>query len=128
MNIRAALIALIAGVASINVFAADIIVTKSIIHTGEVVRVESNGTVHIKVAIGEFPIPASDIIRADVAKPAALDAALAAAKANKFLDALNALRPVAEKYTGLQVAWMPDVLVKLGEACIATRDYPGAQK
>ena len=106
---------------------ADMVATRSVIHTGEIMRVSAEG-VQIKVAIGEITIPKADIVKVEAAKPAAFDTASAAFKAGKFQDAVAGFRSVAERYAGLNTPWAEESLVKLGEACIGVKNYAEAKK
>jgi tetratricopeptide (TPR) repeat protein len=106
---------------------ADIIATRGIVHTGQVVRVVGNG-VQIRVGQNEFTALLSDIIRAEIPKPDALDKSLAAFRAGKNQDALTGLRGLVERYGGLPLAWAEEALLRLGEVQIAIKDYAGARK
>jgi hypothetical protein len=63
-------------VAAVLPVCADIIVTRSVIHTGEIVHVTADN-VEIKVAVAEITIPKSDVLKLDQGDPA---------KANDALD------------------------------------------
>src|SRR5206468_11787097 len=106
---------------------ADIVATRSVIHTGEIERVTADG-VQIKVAIGELTIPKADIVKVEASKPAAFDAAIAALKAGRFQDAVTGFKTVANRYAGLEAPWAEEALVKLGEASIGAKDYAGAKR
>ena len=106
---------------------ADVVTTKSLIHTGQIVHVEADGVV-VKLAIGELTVPKADIVRVDVEKPGSFDAALGAAKAGKFQEAITGLKPVVDRYVGLPISWVQDGLVRLGEAYIGIKDYAAAKR
>src|ERR1043166_4383612 len=112
---------------SASVANADIVVTKSLIHTGQIMRVEADGVV-VKLAIGELTVPKVDIVRVDAEKPAGLDPALAAAKAGKFQEAVNGLKPAVDRYAGLPIPWVQDALMRLGDAYIAVKDFCAAKR
>jgi tetratricopeptide (TPR) repeat protein len=112
---------------SASVANADIVVTKSLIHTGQIMRVEADGVV-VKLAIGELTVPKVDIVRVDAEKPAGLDAALAATKAGKFQEAVNGLKPAVDHYAGLPIPWVQDALVRLGDAYIGVKDFAAAKR
>ena len=105
----------------------DILVTRSIIHTGQVIKVTGSG-VAIKVGENEFSVPRQDILSADVAKPDAVEKSLAALHAGKNQDALTGLKTIVDRYSGLPLSWVEDCLVGLGEAQINLKDYAGAKK
>jgi TolA-binding protein len=106
---------------------ADVITTRSVIHTGEVIRVDVDG-VEIRVAIGEITIPKADILKLDVAKPAAVDLATVALKAGKYSDAVTGFKSVADQYAGLATPWAEEALIKLGEANLGAKNYPEAKQ
>lgn len=106
---------------------ADIITTRSIIHTGAVQRVVGNG-VQIKVGENEFTALLADIVKADIAKPEAVEKGLAAFRAGKLQDALASYKSIVERYAGLPLAWAEEGMVKLGEVQIALKDFAGAKR
>lgn len=107
---------------------ADIVVTPTIIHTGEVVQVEADGSIVMQLPVGEIKILKADIRRVTVHRPAALDAALEMLKAGKYREAVQALKPIAEKYAGLPTPWAQAALLRLGEAYQAQKDYANANQ
>ena len=120
--VLAVLVALSAGVTA----RADVLQTRAAAYTGEVMRVEG-GTIFIKQEQGEFGVAVRDVVRAEVAKPAAYATGLAALKAGKPQEAVDALKPLAPKYAGLPVPWAVDVLLRLGDAYLALKDTVSAQ-
>ncbi|MEI6084698.1 MAG: tetratricopeptide repeat protein [Verrucomicrobiota bacterium] len=106
---------------------ADVIVTRGIVHTGEVVKVTSSG-VQIKVGENEFTTALADILRADVAKPDAIEKSLTAFRAGKYQDALAGYKALVERYGGLPLPWAEESVVKLGDVQIALRDFTGAKR
>ena len=106
---------------------ADILVTRSNVHTGQVVKVTAAGVV-IKVGENEFPIARQDVLSADIAKPAAVEKSLIAWRAGKNQDALTGLKPITDRYAGLPVPWIEECLVRVGDIQIALKDYAGALK
>jgi tetratricopeptide (TPR) repeat protein len=105
----------------------DIIVTKTITHTGEVIGVTASG-VQIKVAIGELTIPREDIVSTTIDKPVALDAAVAAAKAQNFQEAVTGLKPIIDHYAGLRLPWVEEAMLRLGDAYIGLKDFASAKR
>jgi len=110
---------------------ADVVVTKTVTHTGEVVRVTPDG-VQMKIKIGEgfgeVTIPKSDIVRVEVQKPAGLDSAVAALKAGKFAEAVTGLKTITDRYAGLNTPWAEEALVKLGDAQIGQKNFSEAKR
>ncbi|MCG3149235.1 MAG: hypothetical protein PCFJNLEI_02695 [Verrucomicrobiae bacterium] len=106
---------------------ADIIATRGIIHTGQVVKVVGNG-VQIKVGQNEFTTLISDIIRAVVVKPESFDKSLAAFRAGKNQDALTGFKTLVERYGGLPLPWAEESILRLGEVQIALKDFVGAKR
>ena len=108
--------------------AADVIITRSgTTQTGEVVRVEA-GSVVFKISIGEISLPKSDIARVVVTKPAGVDPALAAFKAKKYADAVAGLKPVVDRYGGLDLPWAQEAMLKLGDADVGLKQFAEAKK
>lgn len=105
----------------------DIIIGKTTNRTGEVVRVEADG-ITIKLAVGEFKILKTEIIRVDITKQPAYDAGLAALKANKPQDAVTVLKPIVDRLAGAQVAWVQDAVLRLGDGYLALKDYTSAKR
>jgi tetratricopeptide (TPR) repeat protein len=108
------------------VLRADILQTRTTVQTGEVVRVEGT-TVFIKLEQGEFGVSVRDIVRAEVKKPDAYTAGVAALKAGKAQDAVQALKPIAAKFAGLPAPWALDVMLQLGDAQLQLQDTTAAQ-
>ena len=105
----------------------DILVTHSIIHTGQVIKATGGG-VAIKVGENEFTVPRQDILSADIAKPDAFEKSLTALRAGKYQDALAGFKPIVDRYASLPLPWVEESLVRLGEAQVALKDYAGAKK
>ena len=106
---------------------ADLVATRSVIHTGDIVRVTADG-VQIKVAIGEIMVPKSDIVRVEAPKPATFDTASAAFKAGKFQEAAAGFKAVTDRYAGLNTPWAEEALVRLGEANIGAKNFTEAKR
>jgi len=106
---------------------ADVIATRGIIHTGQVVKVVGNG-VQIKVGQNEFTAQLADIVRAEVTKPEAVEKSQTAFRAGKLQDALAGYKGLVERYGGLPLPWAEESVVKLGDVQIALKDYPGAKR
>lgn len=105
----------------------DILVTRGIVHTGQVVKVTAAG-VTIKVGDNEFVVPRQDILSADVAKPETVDKSLLAIRSGKAQEALTGLKTVVDRYSGLPLAWVEESLIRLGEVQVVLKDYAGAKK
>jgi tetratricopeptide (TPR) repeat protein len=118
-----ATVALVASVAQ-----ADILVTKSGSRTGEVVRVESDGTVIIKIDIGEISAAKGDIIKVTVPPPAAIETANAAIRAGKQQEVIAILQPLVKRFLGLKADWVPQAMLDLGEAYLALKDFPNTKR
>src|SRR5947209_6935650 len=112
---------------AIILLAADVVATRSVIHTGEIVRVSANG-VQIKVAVGEITLPKADILKVEASKPAAFDSASAALRAGRFQEAVAGFKSVSDRYAGLSASWAEESLVKLGEASIGAKNFPEAKR
>src|SRR5436190_8929248 len=97
---------------------ADVIATRGIIQTGQVVKVVGNG-VQIQVGENEFTAALADIVRADVAKPDTVEKSLAAFRAGKNQDALAGYKSIVERYGGLPLPWAEESMVKLGDVQIS---------
>lgn len=106
---------------------ADLVATRSVIHTGEIMRVTADG-VQIKVAIGEITLPRTDIVRVEATKPAVFDTASAAFKAGKYSEAVAGFKSVSDRYAGLSAPWAEEALVKLGEAQINVKNFSEAKR
>jgi hypothetical protein len=102
-----AVILMVAGTLSAR---ADVLVTRSVIHTGEIVRVDAD-SVEMKVAGAEITIPKSDILKLDQGDPA---------KAAESVQAF--LKPMLAKsfLTDEQGATVAEALVLLGDSQLAT--------
>jgi TolA-binding protein len=111
-----------------HVFSADLIFTRDgIVHTGEVARVDAEG-VFLKLPVGELKLFKTDIARVQIDKPAAYDTAVAALKSQKFSEALNHLKPLVERYSGLSVPWIEQAMLQLGEAYLGVGDSAAAKR
>ena len=121
------LLSVVVAALSISVATADIVTTKSLIHTGQILRVEADGVV-VKLPVGELTVPKVDILRVDAEKPAGLDAVLAATKTGEFQEAVIGLKPVVDRYAGLPISWVQESLVRLGEAYIGIKDFATAKR
>ena len=105
---------------------ADVLVTRTTAYTGEVVRVEGT-TIFIKQEQGEFGVAIRDMLRADVKRPVAYEAGVAALKSGKAPEAIQSLKPVADKFAGLPVPWALDAMLQLGDAHLQMQDAAAAQ-
>ncbi len=124
------LIVLLFSSFTLPVFAADHIVLKDgQVHDGQVTKADANN-VYIKMAFGELSFPKSDIDfqKSTFDKPAGYDAAVAAVKAEKFSDAVAALKPIVDRYAGLPTPWAQDAMLQLGDAYIGLKDFAPAKK
>jgi tetratricopeptide (TPR) repeat protein len=106
---------------------ADVITTRGIIHTGQVVKVVGN-SVQIKVGENEFTTLLSDIVRVEIPKPEALEKSLTAFRAGKNQDALAGYKGLVERYGGLPLPWAEEAIIKLGDVQVVLKDYIGAKR
>lgn len=100
---------------------ADRIQTRTGVYQGEVTHVQG-GTVFIKQEQAELGVPLKDILRAEVALPAAYEKALAALKAGKAQETVAALKPIVERLAGLPVPWVVEAILRLGDAYLELKD------
>lgn len=107
--------------------AADIIVTKTLIHTGEVAGVEADGILLKLAGLGQLKVYKADILRVEIGKPAAYDSAVAALKAKKFAEAAAALKPIVDRYAGIETDWVQEAMLFLAEAYIGQNDFARAR-
>ena len=106
---------------------ADTIVTRNGSQTGAITKVTKDA-ITIKTGEAELTISRKDIVRVEAGEPKEVKQARAAVKAGNHSDAIELLRPVAERLTGLGVAWVPESLLLLADAGIQTRDLALAKK
>jgi TolA-binding protein len=95
--------------------------------TGEVVRVTTQDVI-LKIAAGEIPVHRADIERMEVARPADVDKAIAALRAQQYADAVKLFKPAVDRYGGLDVAWVQDAVIGLGHAYLGAKDFVSAKK
>jgi tetratricopeptide (TPR) repeat protein len=67
-----------------------------------------------------------DIVRLELDRPAAFDKGLAAAKAGKAQEAVDALKPLVDRLAGLPSPWVMDAMMRLGEAYLEMKDIATA--
>ena len=82
----------------------DILVTRSLIHTGQVVKATVDG-VDIKVGENEFTVARQDILSVDIPKPDTVEKSLTAFHAGKYSDALAGLKSIADRYACVPLPW-----------------------
>jgi TolA-binding protein len=110
---------------------ADVVVTKTVTHTGEILRVTPDGVqmrVKIGDGFGEVTIPKPDIVRVEVPRPAMFDPSVTALKAGRFAEAVTGLKTITDRYAGLNIPWAEEALVKLGEAYTGQKDFTEAKR
>ena len=105
---------------------ADVLQTSSDTYSGQVVRVE-NGSVFIKQDQNEIGLSCRDITRIEIPVPAGYTNGLAALKEGKMKEAVEAFKPLADRFAGLPVSWAVNTLVRLGDAYLALKDVTAAQ-
>ena len=105
----------------------DILVTQSIIHTGQVLKVTGTG-VAIKVGENEFTVALAALVRVEILKPDAVEKSLTAFRAGKYPEALAGFKSIAERYAGIPLPWAEESLLRLGDTQVALKDYAGARK
>ena len=123
---RCGLLILAVGLA-VQSASADILVTAGSSYTGQVVKVTGAG-VGIKVGENEFTVGLPTIVRAEIAKPDAVEKSLTAFRAGKYPEALAGFKSVADRYAGLPLPWAEESLLRLGDSQLALKDYAGAKK
>ena len=123
---RCCLVILAIGLA-LRAASGDILVTAGSSYTGQVVKVNGTG-VGIKVGENEFTVALPSIVRAEIAKPDAVEKSLTAFRAGKNAEALTGFKSVAERYAGLPLPWAEESLLRLGDTQLALKDYAGAKK
>jgi outer membrane protein assembly factor BamD (BamD/ComL family) len=114
-------------VAGAVVSRADIIITKTLIHTGEVVRTEADGVTVKLPALGELKVYKADIVQIEIAKPATLESVPKLLQGGSFQDAVTVLKPIVDRYAGLDVAWVQEAVLQLGNAYLGANDFPSAR-
>jgi tetratricopeptide (TPR) repeat protein len=128
MNVRAGIVLLaIFIVAGVVISRADIVVTKTLIHTGEVVRAEADGVMVRLPALGELKVYKADIVRLEVAKPAALESVSKTLQSGAFTEAVAVLKPIVDRYAGLDLPWVQEAMLQLGDAYLGANDFPSAR-
>jgi TolA-binding protein len=105
---------------------ADVIVTRTGINTGEVVRVDTDGIV-IRLPVGEITVPKGDVVSIEVNKPSAFDMGLDALKSQNYQAAVAALKPLTDRYAGLSLPWVQQSILRLGEAYLGLKDFAAAK-
>jgi len=123
---RYCLLILAVGLA-LRAASADILVTAGSSYTGQVVKVSGTG-VGIKVGENEFTVTLPSILRAEIAKPDAVEKSLTAFRGGKYPEALAGFKSVADRYAGLPLPWAEESLLRLGDTQLALKDYAGAKK
>jgi len=106
---------------------ADIVATHTVINTGDVVKVDADG-VEINLPIGQITVPKSDIVSIQIDQPAGFQAGLDALKAQRFQEAVDDLKPLADRYAGLSLPWVQQSLLRLGETYLGLKDFAGAKQ
>jgi hypothetical protein len=89
---------------------ADQVQTRTAVYKGQVTHVEG-ANVFVKLEQGEFAVPMRDIVRLELDRPAAFDKGLAAAKAGKAQEAVDALKPLVDRLAGLPSPWVMDAMM-----------------
>lgn len=107
--------------------AADVLVTRATSYSGQILAVKTDG-VHIRVGENELTIPLTDVVRAEIEKPAAFDKALEALRAGRHQEALTGFKALVDRLGGLPVAWVEESVIRLSEAQLARGDFAGARK
>lgn len=116
-----------ASFSAVSSFAADIIVTRTLIHTGEVVGVEADGVLLKLPGLGQIKVYKADIQQLQLDKPARYDAALADLQKGAYQSAAEGLKFVADKYGGLNVPWVKEAMLRLGDAYAGLGDFAKAR-
>lgn len=102
---------------------------KTIMHTGEVTRVEVNG-VSIKLAIGEIKIDKPDIKDVQIEKRPGVEKGKAALRAHQYQTAVSELKPIVDALAGMPLGpmWIEEAVGDLGDAYLGDKKLDEAQK
>ena len=109
-----------------SVSIADIVATRTVINTGDVMRVDADGIV-VKLPIGEITVPKNDVTSIEINKPATFDSGLDALKSQNFQVAVDDLKPLTDRYAGLSLPWVQQSLLRLGEAYLGLKNFAAAK-
>jgi TolA-binding protein len=105
---------------------ADILVTPTIVYTGEVIRADNDG-VTVKSGENELTVRRADIQQALIAKPALYDKSLALVHAGKSQEAKSGFEQIVKQYAGVPLPWVEDSLCQYGEILVDAKDFKGAK-
>jgi TolA-binding protein len=126
MNLQGGIL-LMAALAVAPVLRADIIVTSALVHTGEVLRVDDEGVTVKLPSMGEVKVYRADILSVEIPKPAGLDGAAKALQAGSFREAVDSLKPIIERYAGLDLPWIQEAMLRLADAYLGAQDFAAAR-
>jgi|GEM_PF-535536 len=79
-----------------------------------------SGTVTLKTAQGEIPYPMANITRVELAERPAAAEGISAAAEERYPEAVEKLKPLVDKFLGLDAAWVPQAAGVLAEALART--------
>ncbi|MDW8343897.1 MAG: tetratricopeptide repeat protein [Verrucomicrobiae bacterium] len=105
----------------------DLVVTATGIQTGQIVRVDSTAVV-LRMPVGEISIPRAEIVEVRVPQPAEVETGINALGNRQFREAINALQPIVERYGGLEIDWVEEAMLRLGEAQVGARAFADARR
>ncbi len=106
---------------------ADIVTTSTMVYTGQVIRVGVDGLT-VRVPAGDITLPVAQVVSVEVPMPVAVLAAKQAMQAKDYQGAIKILKPWVDQLGGLQVDWMEDTILLLGDAYAAIPDAANARK
>lgn len=106
--------------------AAEVLTTSAASHTGEVVRVETDGIV-FKIAMGEVMIRKSEVISVDVPQPESYAKAVTALEQRKYGEAVQGLKPLVDRLAGVDLEWIQAAVLKLGDAQVGAKNLTEAK-
>jgi len=107
---------------------ADRVITKEQTIDGVIKRVMSNGDIVIESQYGDTTVPKAQVEKVEVAEPAAYRPALAALAAKNYDQAIAVLKPLTDRLAGVEVEWVQDALLNLGEAYTAKAAFLDARR
>jgi hypothetical protein len=89
--------------------------------TGEILAFNAQAnTVTLRTAQGEIPYPMANIARVELAERPAAAEGIAAAAEERYAEAVEKLRPLVDKFLGLDAPWVPQAASVLADALAQT--------
>lgn len=89
--------------------------------TGEIIAFNAQAnTVTLRTPQGEIPYPMANITRVEMAERPEVNEGLAAAAQERYEEAVAKLKPVVDRFLGLDVPWVPQAAGVLADALART--------